>query len=239
MVGAVEHQDPIPAGVVPGQRDGHQVGLGARIGEPDLFHRGETVAQQHRQSMLIVGHRAKRPAPIQCPADCVGDLRWIVAEQPGGVVTEEVGVAMTVDIDQSGPVRLGHPEWERIEVQDRSGRTGREYPSRGRGLGCAPGSLLGVASVGGGDRGGAGTIVGHRRRDHGGGGRRGAGAGSVDGLLTITDSLIGPVSHDRTPPASGDGSHRRWLRSRVAGRRRSSRRVAVGYSRRSMTGSTT
>ncbi len=155
----IEDQHPVSIGVVASERDGHQVGFGSRVGEPDLLDGRESGAQQLGQTVFTVGHRAERPTLFENPPDGFRDGRRVVAEQPRGVVTEEVDITVTVDIDHRRPIGGGHPEGERIEVEHRAGRSCRQHLGRSLGLGRAQWPLFDVATVRFGHRGIGGVIV--------------------------------------------------------------------------------
>ncbi len=83
MISAVEGQYAVTAGVRPGRRQGHQVGLGARIGEPDPLDRGEARADGGGEVDLVSGVRAPAHPFAQCADHRLDDDLIRVPVQPG------------------------------------------------------------------------------------------------------------------------------------------------------------
>ena len=99
VVGGVHHHDPVAAGVVAGELDRHQVGLGARVGEPHLVDRREAGAHGLGEADLVDVHAAEAPPTVERGVDGGGHRRRVVPEQAGRVVAEEVDVLVPVDVD--------------------------------------------------------------------------------------------------------------------------------------------
>ena len=96
----------------------------------------EPGTEQLGQPVIRFTDRTHRPAPADRLDEGLGDLRWIVTEQAGGVVTEEIDVAVTVDVGHGRTLGRRNPERERIDVQHRPGRSSGK--NRCRGLGVLP-----------------------------------------------------------------------------------------------------
>ena len=127
VVAAVEHEHLVAARVVDCKGKGHQVGLGARVREPDLLDRFETPDDQLGETHLVRVHRTECPATVDRRVRSSPHRLRRMTEQPGGVVAEQIDVAMTVDVDEMLRVRGRDPERERVEVQHRPGVATRQH----------------------------------------------------------------------------------------------------------------
>ena len=125
VVRGVHHHDPVAAGVVAGELDRHQVGLGARVGEPHLVDRWEPGAHRLGEADLVDVHATEAPAAVERGVHRGGHGRRVVPEQAGGVVAEEVDVLVTVDVDDPRAAGALDPERERCDVEHRPGRPAR------------------------------------------------------------------------------------------------------------------
>ena len=149
MITAGEDEDLAATGVVRGERQRHQVGLGAGVREAHLFDRREPLDDHLGEAHLVRVDGAERPATVDRGVSSGSDRLGGVAEQPGGVVAEEVDVAVPVDVDEVLGLRRRDAEREGVEVQHRSCVAAGEDPARSPrplgavrvGLGVAPASL--------------------------------------------------------------------------------------------------
>ena len=125
VVAAPEDQDLPALGDRHGQRDRHQVGLGAGVGEPHQVEAREPRADQLAQPRLEVVDAAEVEPAVQCIPQGVEDHPLRVAVEPGGELAEEVDVAIAVQRPQVGVLAALERERERLEVQDRPGVAAR------------------------------------------------------------------------------------------------------------------
>ncbi len=130
VVGALEDQDLFAASDGSRRRQGHDVGLGPGVAEPDLFDRGEALANQGRQLSLVAGRRTHRDTEVERLVNRCLDGGVRVAEQAGGVLADEVDVPMPVEVDELCSLTRDHGQRKRIEVQDRAGIAARKRSFR-------------------------------------------------------------------------------------------------------------
>ena len=107
VIGVLAHDDAPPAGVVHGDREGHQVRLGTGVREANLLDRREAIDDDGGESDLVAVHGAERPAAFEGAAGGGEDRRRAVTEQASGEVTEQVDVANPVDVPQRGDLPPG------------------------------------------------------------------------------------------------------------------------------------
>ena len=100
VVAAVEHEHPTPAGVVRRQRECHQVRFGTGVREAHLLDRREACGDQLGEANLVRMNRAECPPAIDRSVSGRPHRPGRMSEEAGGVVAEEVDVAMVVDIDE-------------------------------------------------------------------------------------------------------------------------------------------
>ena len=101
------------------KRDGEQVGFGARVGEPHALMT-EPVADQFGEADLEGVHSTDAGVVGQRIGHGGVHTLLGMAEQAGGVVADEVDVAVPVGIDQRAAVTFDERQRKRRVMQDRA-----------------------------------------------------------------------------------------------------------------------
>jgi hypothetical protein len=129
VVRAVEHGDAVASGAVAGELQRHQVGFGARVGEAHLVDRWEALTHELGEPDLVDVGGAEAPPAVERGVDGGCHRAWVVAEEAGRVVAEEVDVLESVDVDEPRPLGARDPERERVEIEHGPRRSAGEHPA--------------------------------------------------------------------------------------------------------------
>ena len=101
MVAAAHDRDARPPRHHARQRNGHEVGLGARVGEADEFQCWETLDDLAREACFVDVVPRQADAVVECRAHSIEDHLLAVAVEPCGVLPQHVDVLVPVDIDDA------------------------------------------------------------------------------------------------------------------------------------------
>ncbi len=121
VIAAGEHHDLVTPRDMACGRHRHEVCLGARIGEAHPFKRGKALRDQFGQARLGLIVRTEIESGRDRLVQCVDNDRVAVTEDPGGVFTEQIEIAMAVGVDQAGAFAAFGAKRERSVVEDRAG----------------------------------------------------------------------------------------------------------------------
>ncbi len=134
MIAALEDQDAGAAGEGLGQRQGHEVGLGARIGEAEPLDRGEAIADEPRQFGLHQVMGAEAPAGVEGAVDGRADDGVGMAIEAGGELAQKVEVAVPIRIPEEAAFAARHDQGKRLIEQHGAG-IAAGHDRRGAGMG--------------------------------------------------------------------------------------------------------
>ena len=127
VVAAVEDEHLRPPGELPGGGDRHQVRLRARVREADAFEPEPLAHQPGELGLARVDAADARERP-SARCDGVEHAPLAVAEQPGGVVAEQVDVLVPVGVDEHGPLAADERQREGLVREDRPRVAARQEP---------------------------------------------------------------------------------------------------------------
>ena len=116
MVAALEHEQLRASGGLRRRRDRHQAGLRARVREADAVE-AEALAQQARELGFVRMQAADAREPGQRIVRGVEHAPLAVAEEPGGVVAEQVNVLVAVGVNEHRALAPDEGQGERLVVE--------------------------------------------------------------------------------------------------------------------------
>ncbi len=128
VVATDEGQDLGAPGGHHGGGDGHEVGLGARVGEAHAID-AEALAHEAGQRGFGRMDAAHADVVVEGGLHLVQHPGFAVAQQARGVVAQQVDVFVAVDVDQGGTVAGGEGQRERGVGQNGTGMTARHEPA--------------------------------------------------------------------------------------------------------------
>ena len=112
--------DFAPTRMMTGGGDGHQIRLGARVGEANGVNRRESPTDQFRQTDFMRVVSTEVDPMIQSPVNGSSDHGVRMAEQSGGIFPQEIQECVTVCIGDVGAVAGEDAKGKRVVKQHAS-----------------------------------------------------------------------------------------------------------------------